>query len=198
MNHSIQSRRTWFLLLCCLGLLTGCRAEEPASEPASTTSSAPAEETPPPAESSQDPGADPEAEVAVSVTGYLFDQQMLLDEMNRALEQYSRLSPEAERFPQRSVEVMRMMQRQFEAMAALTPPEGYEEVVPLAEGAASTMEEVAGLVEQAFAAGLDTQEGADQLASAQQEFSEAVTALEEITTLLGQDPDELLTGSKAE
>ena len=199
MNHLLQSRRAWFLLLCCLALLTGCRAEKPASEPApTTTSSAPAEETSPPAESSQDPGADPESEAAVSVTGYLFDQQILLDEMNRALEQYSHLSPEAERFPQRSVEVMRMMQRQFEAMAALTPPEGYEEVVPLAEGAASTMEEVAGLVEQAFAAGLDTQEGAGRLASAQQKFSGAVTALEEITALLGQDPDELLTGSKAE
>ena len=198
MNHLLQSRRAWFLLLCCLGLLTGCRIEEPASEPASTTSSAPAEETSPPAESSQDPGADPESEAAISVTGYLFDQQMLLDEMNRALEQYSHLSPEAERFPQRSVEVMQMMQRQFEAMAALTPPEGYEEVVPLAEGAASTMEEVAGLVEQAFSAGLDTQEGAGRLANAQQKFSGAVTALEEITALLGQDPDELLTGSKAE
>ena len=119
MNHLLQSRRAWFLLLCCLALLTGCRAEKPASEPASTTSSAPAEETSPPAESSQDPGADPESEAAVSVTGYLFYQQMRLDEMNRALEQYSHLSPEAERFPQRSVEVMRMMQRQFEAMAAL-------------------------------------------------------------------------------
>lgn len=83
MNHLLQSRRAWFLLLCCLALLTGCRAEKPASEPApTTTSSAPAEETSPPAESSQDPGADPESEAAVSVTGYLFDQQMLLDEMN--------------------------------------------------------------------------------------------------------------------
>lgn len=41
------------------------------------------------------------------MTGYLFDQQMILDEMNRSLEQYSQLSPEAELFPQRSVEVMR-------------------------------------------------------------------------------------------
>ena len=30
MNHLLQSRRAWFLLLCCLGLLTGCRIEEPA------------------------------------------------------------------------------------------------------------------------------------------------------------------------
>ncbi|MEI3580838.1 MAG: hypothetical protein V8Q30_13125 [Acutalibacteraceae bacterium] len=105
------------------------------------------------------------------MTGYLFDQQMILDEMNRSLEQYSQLSPEAELFPQRSVEVMRMTQEQFEKMAALTPPEGYEEIVPLAEGAASTMEEVASLVEQAFAAGLDTQEGAGLLTQAQGEFS---------------------------
>ena len=132
------------------------------------------------------------------MTGYLFDQQMILDEMNRSLEQYSQLSPEAELFPQRSVEVMRMMKEQFEKMAALTPPEGYEEIVPLAEGAASTMEEVASLVEQAFAAGLDTQEGAGLLTQAQGKFSGAVDALEEITALLSRNPDELLSGNTAE
>ena len=93
---------------------------------------------------------------------------------------------------------MRMMQEQFEKMAALTPPEGYEEIVPLAEGAASTMEEVTSLVEQAFAAGLDTQEGAGLLTQAQGKFSGAVDALEEITALLSRNPDELLSGNTAE
>ena len=177
-------------LLCavlCLGLLAGCTGtEEPSvSQPAETE-----------AESGSD--SEPDTPETVSVTGYLFDQQMILDEMNRSLEQYSQLSPEAELFPQRSVEVMRMMQEQFEKMAALTPPEGYEEIVPLAEGAASTMEEVASLVEQAFAAGLDTQEGAGLLTQAQGKFSGAVDALEEITALLSRNPDELLSGNTAE
>lgn len=67
MNHLLQSRRAWFLLLCCLALLTGCRAEKPASEPApTTTSSASGGGNIPTAESSQDPGADPESEAAVS------------------------------------------------------------------------------------------------------------------------------------
>ncbi len=192
-------------LLCavlCLGLLAGCTGtEEPSvSEPGSETVSQLPEESSQPAETEAESGSDsePDTPETVSVTGYLFDQQMILDEMNRSLEQYSQLSPEAELFPQRSVEVMRMMQEQFEKMAALTPPEGYEEIVPLAEGAASTMEEVASLVEQAFAAGLDTQEGAGLLTQAQGEFSGAVDALEEITALLSRNPDELLSGNTAE
>ena len=190
-------------LLCavlCLGLLAGCTGtEEPSvSEPGSETQLP--EESSQPIETEAESGSDsePDTPETVSVTGYLFDQQMILDEMNRSLEQYSQLSPEAELFPQRSVEVMRMMQEQFEKMAALTPPEGYEEIVPLAEGAASTMEEVASLVEQAFAAGLDTQEGAGLLTQAQGKFSGAVDALEEITALLSRNPDELLSGNTAE
>lgn len=191
-------------LLCavlCLGLLAGCTGtEEPSvSEPGSGTVSQLPEESSQPAETEAESGSDSEPVTeTVSVTGYLFDQQMILDEMNRSLEQYSQLSPEAELFPQRSVEVMRMMQEQFEKMAALTPPEGYEEIVPLAEGAASTMEEVASLVEQAFAAGLDTQEGAGLLTQAQGKFSGAVDALEEITALLSRNPDEFLSGNTAE
>ena len=191
-------------LLCavlCLGLLAGCTGtEEPSvSEPGSETVSQLPEESSQPAENGTESGSDSEPVTeTVSVTGYLFDQQMILDEMNRSLEQYSQLSPEAELFPQRSVEVMRMMQEQFEKMAALTPPEGYEEIVPLAEGAASTMEEVASLVEQAFAAGLDNQEGAGLLTQAQGKFSGAVDALEEITALLSRNPDELLSGNTAE
>lgn len=182
--------------------LAGCTGtEEPSvSEPGSETVSQLPEESSQPAETEAESGSDsePDTPETVSVTGYLFDQQMILDEMNRSLEQYSQLSPEAELFPQRSVEVMRMMQEQFEKMAALTPPEGYEEIVPLAEGAASTMEEVASLVEQAFAAGLDTQEGAGLLTQAQGKFSGAVDALEEITALLSRNPDELLSGNTAE
>lgn len=191
-------------LLCavlCLGLLAGCTGtEEPSvSEPGSETVSQLPEESSQPAENGTESGSDSEPVTeTVSVTGYLFDQQMILDEMNRSLEQYSQLSPETELFPQRSVEVMRMMKEQFEKMAALTPPEGYEEIVPLAEGAASTMEEVASLVEQAFDAGLDTQEGAGLLAQAQGKFSGAVDALEEITALLSRNPDELLSGNTAE
>ena len=191
-------------LLCavlCLGLLAGCTGtEEPSvSEPGSETVSQLPEESSQPAETEAESGSDSEPDTeTVSVTGYLFDQQMILDEMNRSLEQYSQLSPEAELFPQRSVEVMRMMQEQFEKMAALTPPEGYEEIVPLAEGAASTMEEVASLVEQAFTAGLDTQEGVGLLTQAQGKFSGAVDALQEITALLSQNPDELLSGNTAE
>ena len=192
-------------LLCavlCLGLLAGCTGtEEPSvSEPGSETVSQLPEESSQPAKNGTESGSDsePDTPETVSVTGYLFDQQMILDEMNRSLEQYSQLSPEAELFPQRSVEVMRMMQEQFEKMAALTPPEGYEEIVPLAEGAASTMEEVANLVEQAFAAGLDTQEGVGLLTQAQGKFSGAVDALEEITALLSRNPDELLSGNTAE
>ena len=187
-------------VLCCIGLLTGCAGnEQPApSEPGSEAVSQPPEESSSEAEASPDASLEPEDPDTVSVTGYLFDQQMILDEMNRSLQQYSQLSPEAELFPQRSVEVMRMMQEQFEKMAALTPPEGYEEIVPLAEGAASTMEEVAGLVEQAFEAGLDTQEGAALLAEAQSEFSGAVDALEEITGLLSRNPEELRSEQPAE
>ena len=192
-------------LLCavlCLGLLAGCTGtEEPSvSEPGSETVSQLPEESSQPAENGTESGSDsePDTPETVSVTGYLFDQQMILDEMNRSLEQYSQLSPEAELFPQRSVEVMRMTQEQFEKMAALTPPEGYEEIVPLAEGAASTMEEVTSLVEQAFAAGLDTQEGAGLLTQAQGKFSGAVDALEEITALLSRNPDELLSGNTTE
>ena len=62
----------------------------------------------------------------------------------------------------------------------------------------STMEEVAGLVEQAFEAGLDTQEGAALLAEAQSEFSGAVDALEEITGLLSRNPEELRSEQPAE
>ena len=191
-------------LLCavlCLGLLASCTGtEEPSvSEPGSGTVSQLPEESSQPIETEAESGSDSEPVTeTVSVTDYLFDQQMILDEMNRSLEQYSQLSPEAELFPQRSVEVMRMMQEQFEKMAALTPPEGYEEIVPLAEGAASTMEEVASLVEQAFAAGLDTQEGVGLLTQAQGKFSGAVDALEEITALLSRNPDELLSGNAAE
>ena len=116
-------------LLCavlCLGLLAGCTGtEEPSvSEPGSETVFQLPEESSQPAENGTESGSnsEPDTPETVSVTGYLFDQQMILDEMNRSLEQYSQLSPEAELFPQRSVEVMRMMQEQFEKMAALTPP----------------------------------------------------------------------------
>ena len=187
-------------LLCavlCLGLLAGCTGtEEPSvSEPGSGTVSQLPEESSQPAENGTESGSDsePDTPETVSVTGYLFDQQMILDEMNRSLEQYSQLSPEAELFPQRSVDNA----ANCEALN-ITPPEGYEEIVPLAEGAASTMEEVASLVEQAFAAGLDTQEGAGLLTQAQGKFSGAVDALEEITALLSRNPDELLSGNTAE
>ena len=165
-------------LLCavlCLGLFAGCTGtEEPSvSEPGSGTVSQLPEESSQPIETEAESGSDsePDTPETVSVTGYLFDQQMILDEM---------------------------MQEQFEKMAALTPPEGYEEIVPLAEGAAFTMEEVASLVEQAFAAGLDTQEGVGLLTQAQGKFSGAVDALEEITALLSRNPDELLSGNTAE
>lgn len=203
MIHLYLKRTGWLVcvLLVCLGLLTGCTGSDASSASPDSGPEAVSqlpEESSSQTETGSDPAPEPEDPETVSVTGYLFDQQMILDEMTRSLEQYSQLSPESELFPSRSVEVMRMMQEQFEEMAALTPPDGYEAVVPLAESAASTMEEVAGLVEQAFEAGLDTQEGAGLLAEAQTRFSGAVEDLEEITALLSRNPDTLRAGQTAE
>lgn len=78
-------------LLCavlCLGLLAGCTGtEEPSvSEPGSETVSQLPEESSQPAETEAESGSDsePGTPETVSVTGYLFDQQMILDEMNRS------------------------------------------------------------------------------------------------------------------
>ena len=80
-------------LLCavlCLGLLAGCTGtEEPSvSEPGSGTVSQLPEESSQPIETEAESGSDsePDTPETVSVTGYLFDQQMILDEMNRSLE----------------------------------------------------------------------------------------------------------------
>ena len=193
---SVTGRKTRLLAgVLALCLLCACTAAPGSSQPETEESSgsgslsSPVPDTAEPDSSGSE--AEPEEEPqTVTATAYLFDQRMILDEMNRQLEQYSQLSPEAERFPERSVEVMRMMGEQFEKMAALTPPEGYEAVVPLAEGAAETMETVTGLVEEAFAQGLDTEAGAARLAEAQEAFSGAVDALEEITALLSRSPEE--------
>ena len=182
------------LSLCLLCACTAAPSEssnpetEESSGTGSLSSSVPDTAEPDSSGSEAEPEEEPRTVTAAS---YLFDQRMILDEMNRQLEQYSQLSPEAERFPERSVEVMRMMEEQFRQMAALTPPEGYEGVVPLAEDAAKTMETVAGLVEEAFAQGLDTETGAARLAEAREQFSGAVDALEEITALLSRSPEEV-------
>ena len=105
-------------LALCLPL-SACSSPDPGtpageSVPIPESSAASSEAELPQEENSSLPEEEPEIEEEpaadllpeVEAMAYLFDVQVVLDSLTADLEQYSRLSADAENFPQRSAEIM--------------------------------------------------------------------------------------------
>ena len=191
-------------LALCLPL-SACSSPDPGtpageSVPIPESSAASSEAELPQEENSSLPEEEPEIEEEpaadllpeVEAMAYLFDVQVVLDSLTADLEQYSRLSADAENFPQRSAEIMEEMQGAFAEIAALSAPEGYMEVSDLAAEAAGDMEAVIPLVEEAFRLGRDTAEGSQALQEANSHFRTAVGWLEQNGAILAHPVEERL------
>ena len=184
-------------------LLTGCTAApaaegpSPAEETEPSPSAAESQVSGPEASSEEDLAEDEPLDPEVEAIAYQLDVQLILDSLTEDLEGYRLLDTGDESFPERSVSIMRTMGASFQAIADLDTPDGYREIPALAGEAAGIMDQVAAGVEEAFALGPGTGEGAAALREAQQQMAGAVDRLSRITEILAEPLSDHLPESEA-
>lgn len=184
-------------------LLTGCTAAPAAESPSPTEetepspSAAESQVSEPEASSEEDLAEDEPLDPEVEAIAYQLDVQLILDSLTEDLEGYRLLDTGDESFPERSVSIMRTMGASFQAIADLDTPDSYREIPALAGEAAGIMDQVTAGVEEAFALGPGTGEGAAALREAQQQMAGAVDRLSRITEILAEPLSDHLPESEA-